>query len=132
MGMYDWESRYSVGVSDMDEHHKKLFDIVSRVHEAVRGNQAEDRLDGLIGELLDYTQYHFREEETMLQRAGFPRLAEHQAQHRKFIDDLQAFRKEAKGGMTSSAAFKVLNTSVAWLRNHILKQDMEYKGLATS
>jgi hemerythrin len=32
--------------------------------------------------------------------------------------------------MTSSAAFKVLNTSVSWLRNHILKQDMEYKTLA--
>jgi hemerythrin len=130
MGMYDWEERYSVGVSVMDEHHKKLFDIVSRVHDAVRGSQAEGKLEGLIGELLDYTRYHFGEEERMLQQIGFPKLADHKAQHEKFVADLQAFQKEAKGGMTSSAAFKVLNASVSWLRNHILKQDMEYKTLA--
>jgi len=130
MGMYDWEERYSVGVGLMDDHHKKLFHIVSRVHEAVRGDQADDKLRGLIDELLEYTSYHFQEEEKMLERIGLPTLGEHRTQHDKFIADLRAFQREAKGGMTSSAAFKVLNTTVAWLRNHILKVDMGYKDLA--
>jgi hemerythrin-like metal-binding protein len=74
--------RYSVGVSDMDEHHKKLFDIVSRVHDAVRGNQAGGPPGGLIGELLDYTRYHFGEEETDAATDRLPpKLADHQAQH---------------------------------------------------
>jgi hemerythrin len=130
MGLYDWTNQYSVGVSLMDSHHKKLFDIVNSLHEAAKAGDAPDKLGSIVGELLDYTRYHFGEEERMLEQIGYSSLAEHKQMHQRFISDIEGFQNEVKQGMAVFAAMRVMDTAVDWLREHILKVDTGYTALA--
>jgi len=130
MGIYDWTSQYSVGVPLMDSHHKKLFDIVNDLHEAAKAGDAPEKLGRIVGELLDYTRYHFTEEERMLERIAYPKLSEHKGMHQQFIAEVEGFQREIQQGMAVFAVLRLMDTAVEWLRDHILKVDMGYSDLA--
>lgn len=129
MALFDWSNEYSVGVGLMDNHHKKLFDIINRLHGDVKEKATDSAIGGHIRELLDYTIYHFGEEEKMLAACNYPNMAYHQDLHRKFIADLQTAKKDVDDGMAVFAATRVMNSSVDWLKQHILTVDQGYSAL---
>lgn len=129
MALFDWSNEYSVGVGLMDNHHKKLFDIINRIHSGVKDKAADAVIGSAIRELLDYTVYHFGEEEKMLAACNYPNMAYHKDLHQKFIAGLQAAKKDVDDGMAVFAATRVMNTSVDWLKQHILSVDKGYEAL---
>ena len=132
MALFDWDNQYSVGVALMDNHHQRLFDIINKLHEAVKAGQASDAMGSIIVELLDYTKYHFGEEEKMLQAIGYPQLDMHKGLHKKFIDELEGYKADVDKGMAVFAATKVFNTSLNWLVGHIQTIDTGYTELANN
>jgi len=129
MALFDWSNEYSVGVSLMDSHHKKLFDIINRLHGDVKNKAADSQIGVHIRELLDYTIYHFGEEEKMLTSCNYPNMSYHKGLHQQFIADLQAAKKDVDEGMAVFAATRVMNSSVEWLKQHILTVDKGYESL---
>ncbi len=130
MALIDWSDNFSVGSQLMDDHHKKLFDIFNRLHEAMKAGQAATVLDGIMRELIDYTRYHFGEEEKMLERVGYTQLEMHKGLHRKFVSELEGYEKDIRdGGQAVFAATQVMNSSLIWLRDHILTIDKGYTPL---
>jgi len=132
MALFDWDNEYSVGVSLMDSHHKKLFDIINKLHADVKGGRSEAQIGPHIKELLDYTIYHFGEEEKMLAACGYPTLAAHQELHKKFIGELQSAKQDVDDNMAIFAATRVMNQSTEWLKHHILTVDKGYEQLVKS
>lgn len=45
-------------------------------------------LGSIIDELVDYTVSHFRTEEEMMKRTGYPDLENHKQIHQQFVDKL--------------------------------------------
>ena len=129
MAYIDWDDSLSVGSTLMDDHHKRLFDIFNRIHEAMKAGRGGEVIQGILRELIDYTRYHFDEEEVMLQRIGYPQLDMHKGLHRKFVAELEGYEKEIDEGMAVFVATQVMNSSLAWLRDHILKIDKGYTEL---
>lgn len=127
MALITWEDRFSVGSPSMDGHHKKLFDILNRMHDAMKAGEAADRIRGLISELLDYTIYHFGEEEKMMEAHGYSGLAEQKHAHQVFIDKIKEFKEEAEGDMAIFVVSKVSTTAMEWLMEHILVMDKKYE-----
>lgn len=122
-----WQESWSVGYPDLDKDHQQLVTIIQRIN---GWREKKESLAGLIGELEDYTRYHFSREEKMLEAADIPGLAIHKAQHKEFIDWLASIRTSFEG---SSVARSILYPEVSqylnnWLIKHILKTDMSYKG----
>ncbi len=68
MPLFEWSDDYSVGVAGMDRHHQKIFDMLNRLHAAMLQGKAVDMIGNIIRELLDYTKYHFGEEEKLMER----------------------------------------------------------------
>ena len=58
MALFNWNDEFSVNVLAMDNHHKKLFDIMNQMHDSMKAGSSEGVLGGLINELIDYTVYH--------------------------------------------------------------------------
>jgi hemerythrin-like metal-binding protein len=129
MALIDWSDNFSVGVQLMDDHHKKLFDIFNRLHAAMKAGQGDTVLDGIMKELIDYTRYHFGEEEKMLERVGYTQMEMHKGLHRKFVAELEGYEKDISGGMAVFAATQVMNSSLVWLRDHIMTIDKGYTSL---
>jgi hemerythrin len=130
MAYIEWDNKYSVGSALMDQHHHQLFDILNRLHESMKLGHGEEVIGDILKELVDYTHYHFNEEEKLMQRVGYPHLEEHKKIHEAFKGQLTKFADEVAEGLAIFVATQVLNVGVDWLQNHILKADADYAELS--
>lgn len=126
MKICEWSTDYSVGIAELDEHHQRLFEILNELF-TLMSDGAEDRpIIRVLDELLDYTHYHFDEEEKIMAKMGYPELEKHRQSHQQLIQQLKDFYTEAQGGMAIFVAIKVANVGMEWLKNHILTVDHKY------
>ena len=86
--MITWNDAWSVGVDVIDEEHKKLVDILQKLFGALITVQAKSYIKGLVDELMDYTHYHFKNEEAILGKYDYPHLEQHKAQHIALVHSL--------------------------------------------
>ena len=125
MVLFTWNDSYSVKVSLCDQQHKKLFEIINQLADAMRTGQGKQAVSRTVGDLLQYTRTHFQEEEALLRNANYPHLEAHEEQHRKFVADIEALDKQTREGRVANS-IQVLNLLRDWLINHILKTDKAY------
>jgi hemerythrin-like metal-binding protein len=131
MAFMDWQAAYSVGVLSIDEQHRALLDIINRLHGVMSRGGAADELKGVLGELVAYTLYHFSHEEQMMDRCGYPGLAEHKRIHSALLGQVEAFQKELVGGR-ATVSLQLMTFLKDWLSKHILETDMRYRSHMTS
>ena len=115
-----WNDAYSVGRSDIDMQHQRLFALA---------NTLPDALDiptwrRLVMELFKYTRIHFSAEEQMMLENGYPKLAEHCALHEELIGQLAEVSAQSQPSPSTLAAFKPF--FFRWIIEHILTRDMDY------
>ncbi len=127
MPLFQWSKEFSVGVSTMDRHHQKLFDILNKLHDAMSQGKAITVVAGVIKELLDYTKYHFSEEEKLLEKIGYSRLSEQKAAHKKFIESIEKYKDQADKGMAAFLSSGISGLLTDWLKSHIGVMDKKYQ-----
>jgi hemerythrin len=125
MALFTWNDSYSVKVEMCDAQHKKLFEIINQLADAMRAGKGQDVVARTVGELQLYTRTHFQQEESLLRKAKYPDLAPHQELHRKFVADVEALEKQTREGRAANSVL-VLNLLRNWLVNHIQKTDKAY------
>lgn len=125
MAFMDWKEQFSVGILAIDEQHRRLLDIINRLHDAMKKGSDVASLDAVVRELISYTRYHFAFEEQMLERAAYPELEEHRRKHRAMVVQVERFRDEVASGK-AMMPLKLMNFLKDWLSKHILQTDMRY------
>ncbi|MCK6519793.1 hemerythrin family protein, partial [Myxococcota bacterium] len=83
-----WTPGMSVGVPELDSQHRELFTRLNRLVAAIRAGRGSADVAPVLAFLDDYTREHFADEERVMERAGYPALAEHRAQHAGFCAEL--------------------------------------------
>ncbi len=127
MSIFKWDDEYSVNIFMIDNHHKKLFDIMNKLYALMAEGAKDESIIRIIAELLEYTNYHFTEEEKMMEKFGYPELNQHKQLHKDFIAKVEEFHTKAQNGMAIFVATKVADLGVDWLKQHILTVDSRYK-----
>jgi hemerythrin len=125
MALMTWQDNYSVHLPNIDAQHKRLFDLINQLHEAMAKGKANDVMGKILADLVTYTKTHFQAEEALLKSKNYPDLAAHQQQHRKFTDQVLQFQKDFGAGRTTVSS-QTLNFLRDWLSNHILQIDKRY------
>lgn len=121
-----WNQDYAVGVDILDRHHQKLFDLLNDLY-VLMGHGSEDKpIIHIIDELLDYTHYHFDEEEKVMAKVKYPELESHRRLHQEFVRVVKDFHSTSHNGMAIFVATKVSNTGLQWLKSHIRIVDHKY------
>jgi len=126
MALYDWTEDFSVGISTLDGHHRKLFDLMNKLHEAMKEGRSEEVMTGIIKELAAYTIYHFHEEEILMEKANYSGLQLHKAAHREFIAKIEEYKDKIDNGMVIFVVVKLASTVAEWLKQHIMGMDKKY------
>ncbi len=119
-----WDTGYSIGVHSIDEQHRRLFDISNRFYEAWRARAGREALSRSFDELLHYTRYHFADEESVMQRIGYPGLQQHRRAHQELVDRVSRLRHELAAG-TAGVETEALELVKAWLNIHVLEDDRD-------
>lgn len=122
-----WDDSYSVKVERCDREHQRLFCIVNALQDAMSAGKGRDFVQRIVQELSGYAKYHFSTEEVLLERASYPGLSQHRAEHQAFITAVAKFEKSITDG-NALISVEVMDFLRKWLVDHILKSDRQYSG----
>ena len=121
-----WDaSKYSVEIESIDSQHKILVRIINDLHEAMKSQATQDRINRIFNELVEYTTFHFEEEQKMMSMADYPDLPNHIDVHKALVTQVMAYRKQVLDG-NQNVANELMDFLKNWLLNHIVAQDKKY------
>ncbi len=125
----EWNETYSVGVELFDEHHKQLFVLLHKLELCNENSQENDDLiNKTLKELMEYTHYHFSEEEKALERYNYNDLERQKKGHAYFVSQIEDYHSKYLGGSKPQLT-DVVNFLNEWLLQHILDSDFRYTQL---
>lgn len=126
--MYEMKPEYYIGIDLIDEEHKQLFAYADEAYELLQQEFTPDKYDNIahiLGQLREYTQKHFADEEAYMESIQYKRLFTQKIQHQQFIDKLDEFdMKNISDEENQDARIReILDFLTDWLVNHILHVD---------
>jgi hemerythrin-like metal-binding protein len=119
--MFEWKDEYLVGVTAIDQQHKRLFEVAGRFHDAIVANKGKDVLEELLFTLVRDTENHYLLEERLMMDVGFPGRQQHAADHKALREELLTFQKRFGDGET--VTIQVLQFLSRWLTGHTSPRD---------
>ena len=125
MALFHWSEKYSVHISTIDEQHKKLFDLINDLHEAIVNEADVSIARKVVVELVNYTLQHFIYEENLLEEHGYPDLEDQRREHDDLTDKVMHYKKGLEAG-TDIDLTELMSFMLEWLQEHILRSDMKY------
>ena len=121
---WHWTPSLSVGVSAIDDDHKRLFQLFNEARLAAEaGTSNSSLLNGLAQELVLYTESHFKREEAIMAASGYPCCEEHREVHHGFMEHVQAMLDKTIKEDGSIAEFVFLLKEL--FLTHIKENDQE-------
>ena len=132
MPLLQWDETYSVGVEELDSQHRKWIDLINTLDDVLMGRKdfREFSVQTCLEAMITYMEFHLRFEEKLLAEAGYQKLNEHMQVHERFEQQVDSYLQAEKAGQTMLNS-EVMGLMMDWLKNHILKSDMDYKELLT-
>ncbi len=122
MALVVWKDIYSVNVNEIDQQHKKLVAIVNELHDAMTIGKGKDVLGKVLGELIDYTLYHFATEEKYFDLYDYPESDHHKKQHKDLVEQVASLQGKFEKG-EKVLTLEVMNFLRDWLHDHIVGSD---------
>ncbi len=122
MALIKWNKEYSVGVTKLDNQHKKIIKIVNEAIGQQFSQPNEKEIEEILDSLQDYIREHFKTEEEYMLKHQYSGYEEQRNEHNQFIDRLFEAQKEySKNGRVTS--INVCNFVWDWFSHHILIVD---------
>ena len=125
MPFIEWNEKYSVHIEEIDSQHKKIFSIINRLHDAMKARKGKEVIGNLLGELVDYTYYHFATEEKYFRLCNYPHFDVHKSEH-DLMRSLVADLKRKFDANTEMIIIEVMELLKDWLSDHVLGSDQKY------
>ena len=125
MPIVEWNDSYLVGIEDIDQHHRHLVQLLNDTYDAFTDGSHQEKLGGVLDELIDYATYHFACEERWMQDSSYPGLSVHREEHERFIGRIVEIQKDFHA-RRANLTLEVLSFLKNWLTSHILQNDAGY------
>ena len=122
---FQWSSDFCVDVAELDDDHKMLFELLNHLHTIIENGDVS-ALPAIIDDLQQYTIYHFRHEEEMMQACHYQYFDNHKLVHRMMEARLDEFISNPEFNNDIQAATSLLVFFENWLKDHIAGMDRSY------
>jgi hemerythrin-like metal-binding protein len=119
-----WSNSYSVKVSQMDQEHQRLINIINNLYAAMRAGRSNEGIGSILDELVAYTKTHFSHEEQLMQQAGYAGLADQKKAHEALVNQLNDILAKYRAG--TALGQEIMSFLKNWLINHIQGMDKQY------
>jgi hemerythrin len=125
MALLDWKNEYSVDIQSIDKQHKKLFETVNQLHDAMKSGVGARLVPVILNSLVSYTRDHFADEEKLMRQAAYPAYASHKAEHDRLTNEVVRLVQDMEAGRVAMS-MQLLEFLKEWLQKHILSTDKQY------
>jgi hemerythrin len=121
-----WHESYSVGIPDVDEQHRLLFDMIQDLEAVAEGRASGDGMTSTVERFLALARSHLGYEETLAARAPEPGWDAVLRDHAEFLKKV-----EGLGRYLETAPVDALHTMVEylkdWVIDHTLLEDRRFR-----
>ncbi len=119
-----WSDMFSIKMPFIDNQHRKLLEIVNDFYAAIIYNMDKKDLFKILNSLIQYAETHFRDEEKIMEIAGYPpeNTEEHKKIHEQMVNDIFNLHQE----LIQSEEKTIYELEIFlnnWLVQHILNED---------
>lgn len=122
---YQFTDDFITGNQTIDSEHKILIKAADDIMQHIASGQGQDNLKKSITFLTDYTNTHFKHEEVLQEQSKYPRIIEHKAWHKKFVNELGKISEQIIKNGPSSLLVIELTQKISALINHIKTEDKQ-------
>lgn len=122
MDYIEWNDDCSVGVAEIDEHHKHLFGLLARIYTSCDDKGQINTTETIIDELVDYATYHFATEERLMKETAYYDEAAHVMEHQRFIRRASDFQHDLSDER-KVYLIELISFLGNWLIHHIMQVD---------
>jgi len=123
--MIEWNDKYSVNISLIDEQHKNLFEIINKAIIAKKHSKATKDVLGILDKMTEYALEHFEVEERYMKEFDFPEYLTHRNEHIDFANKSIDYKNRVVGG-DSRIINEIFEYLKQWLVKHIQVTDKKY------
>ena len=123
--MIEWDDKYSVGISIIDNEHKKLIGIMNKAIAARQHSNNSEEIIEIINEMNKYALTHFADEEAYMVQFNYPDYEQHRKEHQGFSIETMAFLDSATKG-DCQLACEILEHLKNWIVHHVQGTDRKY------
>lgn len=116
-----WSDDYKIGIDIIDNEHKSLVSSFNRFVDQINQYEEAATIKYGLDILESYISYHFKHEEDIMAKVGYPGLEVHVAFHNALIDDLMDLKAALFKRKLTGAQFCDLFRK--WLPEHVMDQD---------
>jgi hemerythrin len=125
-----WGDHLKVDQAQIDAQHEAIFNLATHIVDLWQKHADVGQVKAAAEKLAKVLDAHFRYEERELARIGYPKLAEHRAEHKVMLDELRLIRDRldgmGQGTVQGEPGFLVLNFVLGVTIGHIFHSDMQY------
>ena len=125
MSLISWNNSLTLGIESVDEQHQELVRIINALHAAMLAGKTKEVVGTVLGELVTYTQVHFKYEEQLFRRCKYVNIASHMAEHAGLTKQVLDFKNRFDRG-EAILSIDLMEFLRDWLSKHILESDMQY------
>lgn len=130
MSILAWSQELSVQIASIDLEHRRLFDLLKKLHDAIVVGCSRATLNTIVTELLNAAEVHFENEETLMKDHGYPGYASHLAEHEKIAKGVKTLVAALTAGKLVDKPDIAL-LPAQWLYSHIRSHDKLYMHFLT-
>ena len=124
--MYEFKEEFKTGIPQIDEEHKKLFEIADQIYELKNEEFVHDKYDNIraiLEQLREYTDTHFTHEEEYMRSIGYKNMFMQKVQHDALRQQMAEWDLDSIDENQDEAIDQMLTIVTDWLVNHILGYD---------
>ncbi|MHC4139501.1 MAG: bacteriohemerythrin [Planctomycetota bacterium] len=123
--MLEWDDKYSVGISIIDEEHKKLIGIMNKAIALEQDSSNPKEITEVLNEMNIYVNTHFATEEAYMVKFNYPDYENHRKEHQAFSIETMAFIDKMTN-TNRQLICEIIGHLKSLLVNHVLGTDTKY------
>ena len=127
--MYQWSDEYTLGIDEIDQQHRRLIEIADQIYQIMHDQWRIDKYNQILevlGELKEYTVYHFKSEEEYMAKIGYKKRFSHAMEHSAFVEKLNGLDLRDLDEKQDKYLLELLGFITDWVVNHIMTTDKLY------
>ncbi len=128
MELIPWREEFALGISEIDEQHKKILAIINNLSEIFQEKKHHEQgvIDQIIQELNDYANYHFQTEEKYFDLFNYQDAEAHIKIHNQYREKISEWRQQYEKENDPKIFFDVSEFLKNWWVWHINNTDRAY------